>query len=275
MSDIPCRQRTFPSKINITTYYPHLLRWLKHLIERIGTQNALLVWEIAFQNYDDMLITNILSSGWKQVESNSSKSEDIILKIIHEFFDQKLPDLTWNEIRDIIDNTPPIYQIKHLLSDTTWEKEISAYDALLLLFDGQACLAEATIDKFGKQGELIVYDLMRESRLAAGQGQTGSIEEFIEGFTSPPLGRNLYSAASKFDVVHKTDTEAIVYMKECEWARYFRDYHPDVGYMIACSTDEVAFRAFNSNLRMQRTETLMEGADKCDFRVYSSQDNNL
>ena len=49
----------------------------------------------------------------------------------------------------------------------------------------------------------------------------------------------------------------------------FRERHPGVGYLVACSTDEVDYRAFNEKLRMQRTSTLMEGGEVCDFRIYA------
>jgi hypothetical protein len=32
-----------------------------------------------------------------------------------------------------------------------------------------------------------------------------------------------------------------------------------LGYLMACSTDEAAYRAFNDTLRLQRTSTSMEG----------------
>jgi hypothetical protein len=41
---------------------------------------------------------------------------------------------------------------------------------------------------------------------------------------------------------------------------------------MACSTDETAYRAFNENLRMQRTSTLMEGGEVCDFRIFAVDD---
>lgn len=57
----------------------------------------------------------------------------------------------------------------------------------------------------------------------------------------------------------------------CEWARYFQERHPRVGYLMACSTDETAYRAFNPSLRLQRTQTLMEGGALCDFRIYATE----
>ncbi len=59
---------------------------------------------------------------------------------------------------------------------------------------------------------------------------------------------------------------------QCEWARYFRERHPLVGYLMACSTDEAAYRAFNPALRLQRTSTLMEGGQVCDFRIYAASE---
>jgi len=38
---------------------------------------------------------------------------------------------------------------------------------------------------------------------------------------------------------------------------------------MACSTDEAAYKAYNPSLRLQRTGTLMEGYDQCDFRIYA------
>lgn len=48
-----------------------------------------------------------------------------------------------------------------------------------------------------------------------------------------------------------------------------RENHPDVGYLMACSTDEAAYKTANKSIRMQRTGTIMEGNEICDFRVYA------
>lgn len=273
MSKLPCIQRTFPLQVNRLTYIQHYLVWIKHLVERIGYDNTQKVWETTFNNYDHTVINSILSAGWNQVSNSDPITNEKIERLISDSFSLSKDDKLLNKIKITLENTPPTIQIQDLFGNDTYEKEISAYDALLLLFDGQACLAEATIEKFGKQGELIVYDIMIKSRLATNIA-TGSVEEFIEGFTSIPSGKNIFTASLEIEVIEKSENHATVFVKECEWARYFRDHHPGVGYLIACSTDEVAYRAFNSNLRMQRTETLMEGASKCDFRVYST-DNPL
>ena len=65
--------------------------------------------------------------------------------------------------------------------------------------------------------------------------------------------------------------EVVMRVRECDFARYFRDHHPQVGYLMICSTDEGAYQAVNRNVRMQRTSTLMEGEETCDFRLFGTE----
>ena len=270
MNFIPCPKRHFPFRINFVSLYATYLRWLRHLSERLGRENTLSIWENTFTDYDEKFTMSILSSGWQKAESdNTNQLESKAEVFIEEFFPPSGSALSRNDIRKILEDTPPIRQIKQLFSTQTIEKESTAYEALHLRFDGLACLAEALIDRIGKQGEYIIYDLLREERLAANQGNTRSVEDFIKNFTSEEKTPNLFTAGLAMRVISKSEREAVVYVRECEWARYFQERHPQVGYLMACSTDEAAYRAFNPNLRLQRTETIMEGSDKCDFRIFA------
>jgi hypothetical protein len=212
----------------------------------------------------------ILSTDWQKIEPiEPNQAANRVNDLTAEFLLASNLELSETAARNIIDKTPPISQIKELHSYETVEKEICAYDALLLRFDGLACLAETLIETFGKQGELIVYDLMIEGRIASSQNQEGSVEQFIADFTAEPDKPNLFTAGLEIEKVSQTKREAIINIRECEWARYFQERHPQVGYLMACSTDEVAYKSFNKNLRLQRTQTIMEGAGKCDFRIYA------
>lgn len=270
MDYIPCYKRRFPYRINFVTFYAPYLRWLRQLSERLGDQNILPLWRDTFTGYDDRFLMKILSNGWHEVETDqTNQPEAIAEEWIAEFFHSFGSELSSAEVRNIIEYSPPITQIKQLFSTHTMEKEISAYDALHIRFDGFACLAEALIEKYGIQGELIVYDLVVEERLDSGRGEKGSVEEFIESNISVPDSPNLFTAGLEIEVISKSAREAVTYVRECEWARYFRERHPRVGYLMACSSDETAYKAFNPNLRLQRTETIMEGSDKCDFRIFA------
>lgn len=269
MNPLPCRERTFPFRMSAAAFYGTYARWLRHLSERLGFRNAAALWKRAFEQYDDAPLVSLLSPEWRIAPPADGqwggRSEDVLA----EFFRQADPNLPIAEARNLLDGTPLLSHLTRRFGDATVEREVSAYEALHLRFDGLACLAEALIAAYGKQGELIVYDLMLASRLAAAKGQSGSVEDFIEDFTAESETPSLFTAGLQVELVSKTAREAVLHVRECEWARYFRERHPQVGYLMACSTDEAAYRAFNPGLRLQRTQTLMEGADFCDFRVHA------
>jgi hypothetical protein len=269
MDYIPCRERLFPFRINAANFYAPYLRWLTHLGERLGIQNTLSIWKNTFNEYDDALLMTILSSGWHKPLSDETDPQESIDNLVAESLSATNLDVSGAEVSGAIENTPPIPQIRRHFSNRTMEKEITAFEALHLRFDGPAHLAETIIGMYGKQGELIVYDMMVEGRLAAAKGETGSVADFIDDFTVESGKPSLFTAGLQSELVSKTNREAVLLVRECEWARYFQERHPSVGYLMACSTDEVAYKAFNSSLRMQRTQTLMEGGEFCDFRVYT------
>jgi hypothetical protein len=239
----------------------------------LGVHPTLSVWRSAFTDYDDTLLIKILSSGWHKVNLNETNSINSANESIKEFFSATNLELSDTEIKGVIENTPPIVQTRQLFSNDTVEKEITAFEALHLRFDSLAHLAEAIIKKYGKQGEFIIYDMMVEGRLASAHGKTGSVEKFIEDFTAEEETPSLFTAGLQHELISKTKREVVLYVRECEWARYYQERHPNVGYLMACSTVEVSYKAFNANLRMHRTSTLMEGGEMCDFRIYAVDNN--
>jgi len=271
MEYIPCRERTFPFELPVfyINTFKGYLRWLKHLVERIGYQSTLAIWTAAIKSYDVAGIREILSSGWHPLEQNGSFNlEQQLESALEAYIHNPVQGLYPVEARQIVEGTPPLVQIMNKFRIVNHRKQISAYHALQLRFDWTASLAERLIDHLGKEGELIIYDLVSEGRLLASAGETGSVSEFIKEFVADNDPDSLYAAALETEVIQVSENEAIIHIKECEWARFFQEHHPRVGYLMACSTDELAYKAYNSNLRMQRTSTLMEGGDVCDFRVY-------
>lgn len=271
MEYIPCRERTFPFELPVfyINTFKGYLRWLKHLVERIGRKAALDAWSSTVDAYDACGIIQTLSGDWYPLDAvDSTDLEKQVEAALEAYFPSEVQGLLPGEARRIVESTPPFVQIREKFRILNVNRRISAYQALQLRFDWTASLAETLMDRFGKEGELIVYDLIRDGRLIACAGETGNVREFIEDFISKPDPESLYAAALETEVIHVSENEAIVNIKECEWARFFRECHLRVGYLMACSTDELAYKAYNPDLRMQRTTTLMEGGIVCDFRVY-------
>jgi hypothetical protein len=254
----------------LPTRYATYLYWLRHLIERLGYGCALSIWQDVYQDYDDELLLQILRTGWNEVaQEEAIDVEGSITELFPRFFPGAIEGVSKERARQLVEMMPPINQIKRTFSSLNVWKEISAYEALHLRLDGSALLTEALIRSQGKQGELIAYDVLREERIKAGGGKKGNFAEFISDFTSKPKESNIFTAGLEMESVHASEQEVVLLIKECEWARYFKERHPQVGYLMACSTDEAAYRAFNENLRMQRTSTLMEGGNYCDFRIFT------
>ena len=272
MSDIPRPARVFPLRLTswLPAIYASYLQWLRHLLERLGQDCTLSVWQSACEDHDDELLLQILGTGWNDLaEDEVIDVEESIADLLPRFFPITTEGVSKEEARQLVGTMPPIKQVKQSFSSLNVWKEITAYEALHLRLGGFALLAEALIRFHGKQGELIVYDILRHERRRAGRGKTGTVAEFMCDFASEPQEASLFTAGLEIETVHTSEREVVMHIKRCEWARYFQERHPEVGYLMACSTDETAYRAFNENLRMQRTSTLMEGGEVCDFRIFA------
>jgi hypothetical protein len=70
MEYIPCRDRVFYLQLapQFVEFYETYMYWLKHLIERLGRESTLKIWQVAFNNYDDKLLQEILSYNWEEVK---------------------------------------------------------------------------------------------------------------------------------------------------------------------------------------------------------------
>ena len=82
----------------------------------------------------------------------------------------------------------------------------------------------------------------------------------------------MHSAGLEVELIRGSDKEVVTRVTECEWAPYYLERHPRVGYLLACSHDNAAYSSISDRVRLQRTSTLMEGGQECDFRVYALEE---
>lgn len=278
MSYIPCRKRTFSLRLapQYGYHFWYSLHWLRHLLERLGREPTLALYEDAFRGYDQELLVQILSSGWEAVENEAGEDvEGQVADHLKELFPQPVEGISDQEAKDLLENAPPFRQIRQYLPDLNVKRESTTYEALHLFRDGLALLAENLTGRYGKQGELLLYDTMLaelsgepETRMSAGE----YLAKRQARFTSEPDEPNMHSAGLEVAFIRGSESEVVTRVIECEWARYYRERHPDVGYMLACALDNAVYRWINDQIRLQRTVTLMEGGAECDFRVYAIQD---
>ncbi len=273
MSYTPCRERTFMLALAdaFAYHYWYNLLWLKTLLQRLGCEPTLALWEEAFRDYDEALLLQILSSGWRETEEGADVEQDLS-QALDELFPEPVEGVTQDAARTLLENTPPFRQIRQHLPSLNLRRKSTTYEALHLFSDARAYVAEALLDRYGKQGELIAYDAMLEEWPRGPEPRT-SVEDFMSNraarISSPPDEPDLFSAGLEVELVRASEAEVVSRVVECEWARYFRERHPRVGYLLACASDNAAYRSINERLRLQRTSTLMEGGSECDFRVYA------
>lgn len=91
MNYTPCCQRVFPFKLapRFTACYESYLYWIKQLLVRLGRDCTLLVWRNAYQDYDDKLLVQILSTEWYKVaEEDRVDVENEITRLLSNIFSE-------------------------------------------------------------------------------------------------------------------------------------------------------------------------------------------
>lgn len=272
MNHLPCSERTY--RLSLADRFGSQVHeysvWLKTLLERLGREPAVTLWEETFHVYDEALVVQILSSGWQPADEQAD-SEQALAESLDELFAAPVEGLAQGEARTLLKNTPPFRQILHHLPDLNVARQITTYETLHLFRDALATLAEALLDRYGKQGELIAYDALLElwpRHLEPRASAADYLASRAARFQTPPETPDVFTAGLEVRFIRASETEVVTRVVECEWARYFLERHPRVGYLLACALDNAAYRSVNDRLRLQRTSTLMEGGDGCDFRVY-------
>jgi len=79
----------------------------------------------------------------------------------------------------------------------------------------------------------------------------------------------LWSAGGGMDIepVGKSEQKLDFNVTRCGYAEFFKELGlPELGYLFHCSRDFAMVKGFNPDLKLKRTQTIMEGASHCDFR---------
>ena len=73
----------------------------------------------------------------------------------------------------------------------------------------------------------------------------------------------------EMDVLEQTSTTYFFNVTRCPYYEKYKEMGlEEFGVGFSCCRDEPFARGFNPQLRLERTNTIMEGADHCDFRYY-------
>lgn len=73
--------------------------------------------------------------------------------------------------------------------------------------------------------------------------------------------------ALQVEIVKATDEEFHYNVKRCRYAETYREMRlGHIGHLLSCNRDAAFCVGYDSRIRLERTQTLMEGASHCDFK---------
>ncbi|MFC1493212.1 L-2-amino-thiazoline-4-carboxylic acid hydrolase [candidate division KSB1 bacterium] len=129
-------------------------------------------------------------------------------------------------------------------------------------------LIKKFIKEFGKEKTMrIVSGLIEDLAKKSGE----ELSEFTGGNTMEHYlkGMELWSKddAYESEITEKTETKLSINITRCRYAEMYEEHgFKELGFTLSCGRDFALMEGFNPEVKMTRTQTIMEGADHCDFR---------
>lgn len=130
-----------------------------------------------------------------------------------------------------------------------------------------APLLERLADEYGTG----VFDVARDVIVGVAREQGAALADHVGGDSLPAFARGLgaWSAdgALETEVVELSDESFAFDVTRCRYAEMYRSLGlEELGATLSCNRDGALIEGFNPNVRFKRTQTIMGGAERCDFR---------
>ncbi|WP_244425096.1 L-2-amino-thiazoline-4-carboxylic acid hydrolase [Bradyrhizobium sp. STM 3843] len=79
--------------------------------------------------------------------------------------------------------------------------------------------------------------------------------------------------ALDYQVVEQSADSYAIDVTRCRYAEFYQELgEPDLGFLLVCSADFHVIEGFGSDVELARSQTIMQGAPRCDFRYKRSSD---
>jgi hypothetical protein len=143
-------------------------------------------------------------------------------------------------------------------------REIEALIAVPLI---QAFSEEFGGDKALETARKVIRNLAHE----AGKG----LAALVGGNQMEDLAKamSLFSqgGALEMDIVERDPARLLMNVTRCQYAEMYKENGiEEFGCLLSCSRDFALVEGFNPKINLTRTQTIMEGANYCDFRFTMS-----
>jgi len=113
-------------------------------------------------------------------------------------------------------------------------------------------------------GRAVEQDAIRGGKMMAekygGNGVQELVHVLIEGWAEDD--------ALEFTILEQTDQVLSFDVTRCRYAKLYEKLGvKEFGSCLSCGRDSAFIKAFNPRMNLVRTQTIMQGDSKCDFRI--------
>ena len=73
--------------------------------------------------------------------------------------------------------------------------------------------------------------------------------------------------ALDYRVIEQSEDAFEIDVRGCRYAEFYKELgEPELGFLLVCSADLPMAEGFGPDIKLTRTQTIMQGASSCDFR---------
>ena len=133
-------------------------------------------------------------------------------------------------------------------------------------------VVEALANEFGRER---VVGIVRDVIVDVARQQGRELAQRMGDASLPTFARALEDwrrgDAYRMDVLEQTDERFSFNVTRCRYAEMYRALGiPELGALLSCNRDFALVEGFNPDVKLTRTQTIMEGASHGDFRFVNS-----
>jgi hypothetical protein len=128
------------------------------------------------------------------------------------------------------------------------------------------------LEAFGKEfGRERVLEIARKVIIEVAREQGKSLADSMRGNSLAHFDASMDAwkkdDAIQIEVLERVEERFSFNVTRCKYAEMYRELGiPELGSILSCSRDFSLIEGFNPEVKLTRTQTLMDGADHCDFR---------
>jgi hypothetical protein len=128
------------------------------------------------------------------------------------------------------------------------------------------------LEAFGKEfGRERVLEIARKVIIEVAREQGKSLAASMRGNSLAHFDASMDAwkkdDAIQIEVLERVEERFSFNVTRCKYAEMYRELGiPELGSILSCSRDFSLIEGFNPEVKLTRTQTLMDGADHCDFR---------